>query len=79
MHATHVTSGGGERFFDHVLVSAQWTVSDCGFDDDCRVDGTSDHSVCWADVSPQVMGRHYASRHQEPLVVPGSSMSHGVH
>ena len=50
-HTTHVV-GGRERFFDHILASHAWKVERCGFDDDCRIDKTSDHSAVWADLEP---------------------------
>lgn len=48
-HVTHQVRGK-DRFFDHILVSSHWTVLDAGFDDDVRIDGTSDHSLVWADI-----------------------------
>ncbi len=61
MHAVRATDGpaawhtthevlGKSRFFDHVLVSSHWNVVETGFDDDVRLQGTSDHSLVWADL-----------------------------
>lgn len=48
-HVTHQVQGK-DRFFDHILVSSHWTVLETGFDHEVRINGTSDHSLVWADV-----------------------------
>lgn len=44
---THVTTGGEERYFDHLLVRGL-DVVDAGFVHDARDSRVSDHSLAWA-------------------------------
>ena len=48
--ATHITRGGGARYFDHILVSRHFAVDDAGFDHAVRAGSarTSDHSIASA-------------------------------
>ena len=59
-HVTHQVRGK-DRYFDHILVSPHWTVLETGVDHDVRSDGTSDHSLVWADIRPQ--GPRYRKTH----------------
>jgi len=54
-HVTHVNNRGPESFFDHILVSKEWTVGEAGYDDTVRLPvgkkkPLSDHSLAWADL-----------------------------
>lgn len=49
-HTTHIVRGT-KRFFDHILVSPHWKVHSASFDHSVREDGTSDHSLAWAELS----------------------------
>ena len=48
-HTTHQVRGR-DRFFDHILVSPEFRVTDAGFDHDCRLIKASDHSAAWAEL-----------------------------
>lgn len=52
MEASHVTTRGADRWFDHIFVSRHFAVDSCDYLHEWRTDGYSDHSPLRASLSP---------------------------